>query len=212
MSTAIQQKNSQIDDLAIEGFYLPSEDLTIRIADRIEELEIEAMKGLQIKDQSDVPETEADDSLYLRNMTLSGASDSSAEILYQRRLLAEELDTALADWAERPEAMRDDKLNIHRIVTESMADALGLAVNDGLLSELATEFQTWIDEVGSFTGGWGEIISTADGCIYLSTFEDVEQVTGEPRIAFSRVYPATKPKPKGVFARVAAMFGVGSIF
>jgi len=49
MSTTIREKDSQADDLVIEGFYLPSEHLTVRIADRIESLEIEAMEGLRIK-------------------------------------------------------------------------------------------------------------------------------------------------------------------
>ncbi|CAN5464128.1 hypothetical protein BH20ACI3_BH20ACI3_35110 [soil metagenome] len=34
MSTPIQEMSNKIDGLAIEGFYLPSENLTIRIADR----------------------------------------------------------------------------------------------------------------------------------------------------------------------------------
>ena len=209
MSTAIREKNRQADDLVIEGFYLPSENLTVRIADRIESLEIEAMEGLRIKDESDVQETDADDSLYLRNMSISSSSDSSAEILYQRRLLAEELDTGLADWAERPEAMSGERLSIQKVVPECMSDALGLSVNDSLLGEFSTEFRSWIDETGSFTAGWGEIISTYDGCMYLSAFEAVQEDLGEQNVAFSKVYPSTKPKAKGVIARVAAMLGMG---
>lgn len=208
MSTAIKE-TSQVDDLTIEGFYLPSEALTVRIADRIELLEMEAMEGLRIKDESDVPETEADDSLYLRNMSVSGSSDSPAEILYQRRLLAEELDAGLADWAERPEAMSDQKLSIEKVVAECMSDALGLPVDDGLLGEFSTEFRSWLDETGSFTAGWGEIISTNDGYMFLSAFEAVEEDVGESNVGFREVYSSTKPKAKGVFARVAAMLGVG---
>ena len=209
MSTPITEKNGQADDLVIEGFYLPSENLTVRIADRIESLEIEAMEGLPIKDESDVQETDADDSLYLRTMSISSSSDSSAEILYQRRLLAEELDTGLADWAERPEAMSGERLSIQKVVPECMSDALGLSVNDSLLGEFSTEFRSWIDETGSFTAGWGEIISTYDGCVYLSAFEAVKEDPSEQNLAFSKVYPSTKPKAKGVIARVAAMLGMG---
>jgi hypothetical protein len=208
MSTPIREKNRQADDLVIEGFYLPSENLTVRIADRIESLEIEAMEGLRIKGESDVQETDADDSLYLRNMFISSSSDSSAEILYQRRLLAEELDIGLADWAERPEAM-SERLSIQKVVPECMSDALGLPVNDSLLGELSIEFRSWIDETGSFTAGWGEIISTYDGCMYLSAFKAVKEDPGEQNVAFSKVYPSTKPKAKGVIARVAAMLGMG---
>lgn len=208
MSTAIRENNRQVEDLAIEGFYLPSKDLTVRIADSIESLEMQAMEGLRIKDESDVRETEADDSLYLRNMSVSSSSDSSDEILYQRRLLAEELDTGLADWAERSEAMSGEKLSIQKVVTECMSDALGLPVNDGLLFEFSTEFRSWLDETGSFTAGWGEIISTNNGYMYLLAFEDIEEDLDEPNIAFTKVYAATKPKAKGVFARVAAMLGM----
>jgi len=209
MSTPRREKTKQVDDLVIEGFYLPSEHLTVKIADRIESLEIEAMEGQRIKDESDVQETDADDSLYVRNMAVSSSSDSSAEILYQRRLLAEELDTGLADWAERPEAMSGERLSIQKVVRECMSDALGLPVNDSLFDEFSTEFRGWIDETGSFTAGWGEIISTHDGFMYLSAFEAVEEVPGEKNVAFSKVYPSTKPKAKGVIARVAAMLGMG---
>ena len=209
MSTAIREKNRQVDELAIVGFYLPSEGLTVRIADRIESLEMEAMEGLQIKDESDVRETEADDSLYLRNMSGPSSSDSSAELLYQRRLLAEELDTGLADWAEHPEARGGERLSIQKVVPECMSDAIGLPVNDSLLDEFSAEFRSWIDETGSFTAGWGEIISTNDGYMYLSAFDEVEESSGEPNVAFTKVYPSTKPKAKGVFARVAAMLGMG---
>jgi hypothetical protein len=212
MSTASQERNSQVDELVIEGFYLPSEDLTVRIADRIESLELEAMPGLRIKEESDVPEPEADDSVYLSNSEVSSSSDTSAEILYQRRLLAEELDTGLADWAERPEAVRGEKLKIQIVVTESMADSLGLAASDGLLWELSTEFQSWIDEVGSFTAGWGEIISASEGYMYLAAFEDTEDDSGEPTTRFTQDFPSTKPRSKGVFARVTAMLGMGSMF
>jgi hypothetical protein len=208
MSTPRREKNRQPDDLVIEGFYLPSEQLTVRIADRIESLEIEAMEGLRIKDESDVQETDTDDSLYLRNMSVSSSYDSSAEILYQRRLLAEELDTGLADWAERPEATNGERLSIQKVVPECMSDALGLPVNDSLFGEFSTEFRSWIDETGSFTAGWGEIISTYDGCMYLSAFEAVEEDPGEHNVVFSKVYPSTKPKAKGVIARVAAMLGM----
>ena len=193
MSTAVREQNSQADDLVIEGFYLPSENLTVRIADRIESLEMDAMEGLRIKEESDVQETDADDSLYLRNMSGSSSSDSSTEILYQRRLLAEELDTGLADWAERPEAVSGETLSIQKVVSECMSDALGLPVNDSLLGEFSTEFRSWIDATGSFTAGWGEIISTYDGCMYLSAFEAVDEDAREHDVAFSKVYPSTKP-------------------
>jgi len=142
-------------------------------------------------------------------MSVSSSSDSSAEILYQRRLLAEELDTGLADWAERPEAMNGERLSIEKVVPECMSDALGLPLNDSLLGELSTEFRSWIDETVSFTAGWGEIISTYDGGMYLSAFEKVQEDPGEQNVAFSKVYPSTKPKAKGVIARVAAMLGMG---
>jgi hypothetical protein len=211
MSTATQKMSSEIDDLPIEGFYLPSESLTVRIADRIESLESEAIRSMRFKEESDVPETESDDSLYLRNISAPTSSDTSAQVLFQQRLLAEELDSCLADSAESAEAISGQKLNIQKIVTEGMSDALGLAVSDGLLSELSVEFQNWIDDLGSFTAAWGEIISTNDGYMHLAAFEDSEEELAiKPAPTFTRIYPSTKAEtPKNIFARVAAKLGVG---
>jgi hypothetical protein len=210
MSTPIQEMSNKIDGLAIEGFYLPSENLTIRIADRINSLEDEAIKSMRFKEESDVPETESDDSLYLRNIPAPASSDTSAEVLFQQRLLAEELDSCLADSSETAEATSGQKLNIQKIVTEGMSDALGLDVSDGLLAELSSEFQNWIDDLGSFTAGWGEIILINDGYMHLAAFEDTEEVAIEPTPAFTRIYPSTKVKTSNsFFARVAAKLGVG---
>jgi len=77
------------------------------------------------------------------------------------------------------------------------------------LNDVNRPKRNWIDATGSFTAGWGEIISTYDGCMYLSAFEAVDEDAREHDVAFSKVYPSTKPKPKGVIARVAAMLGMG---
>jgi len=210
MSTAIQEMSNKIDELAIEGFYLPSENLTVRIADRIDSLENEAIKGMRFKEESDVSETESDESLYLRNIPAPTSSDTSTEVLFQQRLLAEELDSCLADSSESAEATSGQRLNIQKIVTEGMSDALGLDMSDGLLAELSSEFQNWIDDLGSFTAGWGEIISTNDGYMHLSAFEDTEESAIEPPPTFTRVYPSPKAEaPNSFFARVAAKLGVG---
>jgi hypothetical protein len=211
MSTAIRKMRNEIDDLTIEGFYLPSESLTVRIANRIESLENEAIRSMKFKDESDLSETESDDSLYLRNISDSTSSDTNAEVLFQQRLLAEEIDSCLADSAESAEAKRGQKLNIQKTVTEGMSDALGLTVNDGLLAELSSEFRSWINDLGSFTAGWGEIISTNDGYMHLAAFEDPEEELAiKPAPTFTRIYPSTKAEtPKSIFARVAAKLGVG---
>jgi hypothetical protein len=210
MSTAIQKESSEIDDLAIERFYLPSENLTGRIADRIDSLENEAIKSMSFKEESDLPEADSDESLYLTNIPDSTPSDSSPEVLFQRRLLAEELDSCLADASESAEATRGKKLNIQEIVTEGMSDALGLEVSDSLLAELSTEFQDWIDDLGYFTAGWGEIISTNDGYMHLRAFPDTEEVAAESTLTFTRSFPSQKAKSANTFLeRVAAKLGVG---
>jgi hypothetical protein len=208
MSTATQEKNSEMD-LAIERFYLPSENLTARIADRIDALENEAIRSMSFKKESDMTETNADSS-YLRNIPASTASDSNAEVLFQRRLLAEELDSCLADSSESAEATSGQKLNIQKIVTEGLSDALGLEVNDSLLAELSTEFQNWIDNLGSFTAGWGEIFSTNDGYMHLAAFPDIDEASVKPTLTFTRQFSSPKVKTADTFfAKVAAKLGVG---
>lgn len=204
MSASISARGSEIDDLEIEGFYLPDRGLTIRIADRIEALEDEAMRGLRFKEEPDEPENHSDEQLYLRSVPAPASSDSEAEILLQRRLLAEELDACLADASQTVEATSGKQISIQQTVTEGMSDALGLSVNDGLLVELSTDFRNWIDPLGSFAAAWGEIISTKNGYMYVTAFEQPEEVATEP--IFTRDYPSTQVKPpKTFFARVAAM-------
>lgn len=208
MSSPTSARVSEIDDLAIHGFYLPPESLTIRIADRIEALESEAMRSLRFKDNPDEEETHPDEHLYLINAPAPSSSDSASEILLQRRLLAEELDTCLADASETVPAINGEKLHIEKTVTEGMSDALGLRVNDGLLLELSTDFRNWIDPLGSFTAAWGEIISIGDGYMYLTAFPQPEEIATDP--VFTRVYPSTQVKPpKTLFARVASKLGIG---
>jgi 3',5'-cyclic AMP phosphodiesterase CpdA len=73
------------------------------------------------------------------------------------------------------------------------------------IQELSTDFQNWIDPLGSFTAAWGEIISTADGYMYLNAFPQPEDVATDP--IFTKVYPSTQVKPpKTFFAKVAAIF------
>ena len=205
MSASISARISEIDDFEIEGFYLPSEGLTTRIADRIEALEDEAIKGLTLKEQPDEQETHPEEDQYVRTVPASDSRDSHAEILLQRRLIAEELHACLADAAESVEATSEKPLNIQKIVSEGMSDALGLSKNDDLLAELSTDFQNWIDPLGSFTAAWGEIISTADGYMYLNAFPQPEDVATDP--IFTKVYPSTQVKPpKTFFAKVAAIF------
>ncbi len=175
---------NEIDDLEIDGFYLPLEDLTIRIANRIEALEYEAMENLIIKEESDEPDPESNDNI---RQVPNPSSDSGKEILLQQRLLAEELDSCLADSAESDEAANGEKINIQKTIVDGMSDALGLEVDDELLVELSNGFQDWIDNRGSFTAGWGEIISTNDGNMYLHAFDPADDVATEP--TFSRVYP-----------------------
>jgi hypothetical protein len=200
MSTPIPRQHTEIHDLTIEKFYLPSENLTVRIANRIDSLERETVRNISLKPESDLPEADSDESLHSESVPAS-TRNSSEEVLLQRRLLAEELDACLADSAE---STNGEKLNIQKMVTEGMSDALGLDVNDQLLTELASEFQKWIDKLGSFTAGWGEIISTYDGYMHLSAFPDTEEVATEP-VSFTRRLPTLKAKSaKTFFAKVAA--------
>lgn len=195
--------DTKFDDFEIEELYVPSKDLTIRLADRIEALEYEAMRDLKVKEKSDAEDHESDN--YLRQIPTSSAADSSTEIHAQQRLLVEELDSCLADSAETDEAMNGQKIDIQKTITEGMSDALGLSRDDELLIELSSGFREWIDQRGSFTAGWGEIISTNDGYMYLNAFEPQDEVDTEP--AFTRVYPSAK-SPKTFLARVAAKLGI----
>lgn len=204
MSASISARISDIDDWEIEGFYLPPWGLTIRIADRLEALEDEAIKQLTFKEQADEQETNPDADQYLRRVPAPASRDTDAEIILQRRLIGEELHACMADAAESVEAMSGKQLNIQETVTEGMSDALGLSKEDVLLAELSTDFRNWIDPLGSFTAAWGEIISTGDGNMYLNAFEQPEDEASEP--TFTRVYPSTQVKPpKTFFAKVAAM-------
>ena len=196
MSNPTQKNRSEIDDLTIEKFYLPSENLTVRIANRIDSLEHEAVRNINLKQESELPEADSD--------VPASTPVSTEEVLLQRRLLAEELDSCLADSSENTEATSGEKLNIQNIVTEGMSDALGLDMNDQLLAELSSEFQKWIDELGSFTAGWGEIISTYDGYMHLTAFPDTQAPAPEPT-SFIRRLPTLKAKSaKTFFAKVAA--------
>ena len=195
--------DNKYDDFQIEELYVPSTDLTIRLADRIEALEYEAMRDLKFKEKSDAEDPESDN--YLQQVPTSSAADSSNEIQAQQRLLVEELDSCLADSAETDEAMNGQRIDIQKTITEGMSDALGLSRDDELLIELASGFRDWIDQRGSFTAAWGEIISTNDGYMYLNAFEPQEELNTEP--AFTGVYPSAKA-PKTFLAKVAAKLGI----
>jgi hypothetical protein len=211
MSQATQTSPiDEIEDLPIEGFYRPSESLTTRIADRIESLESEAIKGIRIKDKSDLQEANEDYSLNIGDIPMN-SSNPDSEVTIQQRLLAEELDSCLADSSESNEATQGEKLTIQKVIRVGMADALGLDETDHLLKELSSEFQHWIDGCGVFTAGWGEIISTKDGCMYLRAFTEAEDDILDPDLSFTRSYRSaetTKPATN-FFARVAAKLGVG---
>lgn len=204
MSASILARTSEVEHWEIEGFYLPPAGLTIRIADRIEALEDQAMRGLTLKEQPDEQEADPDEDQYLRRVPAFASRDTDTEILLQRRLIAEELHACLADAAESVEATSGEQLHIQQTVTGGMSDALGLNNNEALLAELSTDFQNWIDPLGSFTAAWGEIISTHDGYMYLIAFGQPDELTSDPM--FTRVYPSTRVKPpKTFFAKVAAM-------
>lgn len=204
MSASISAKISDIDDWEIEGFYLPPRELTIRIADRLEALEDEAISQLKFKEQPCEQESNPDADQYLRRVPASASRDTDAEIILQRRLIGEEMHACIADASESAEAVSGQQLNIQQTVAEGMSDALGLSKEDVLLTELSTDFRNWIDPLGSFTAAWGEIISTGDGHMYLNAFAQPEEEATEP--TFTRVYPSTRVKPpKTFFAKVAAM-------
>jgi hypothetical protein len=201
----------EAEDLPIESFYHPSESLTIRIADRIESLEAEAIRGMKIKDSSDVPEEASD----IADFSVNSAT-SNTETSIQQRFIAEEIDACLADYSESREATQG-RLVIQNLISVGMADALGLDETDELLTELSSDFQNWIDGCGTFTTGWGELTSTMDGCIYLRAFAEVEEQGLEPDLSFTRSFPSDTPsvtaepaKPaRGLFASLVARLGGG---
>ena len=190
----------ETEDVPLERFYRPSESLTTRICDRIDSLEAEAISGIEVKYRSDLEEANSlpDDDADL-------SASSQAEMIIQQRLIAEELDGCMVDAAENEAARTGEKISIQRVVTQGMSDALGLESNDPLLSELANEFQSWLDEAGCYTAGWGNIISAQAGYMYLAAFPVAEKEDAEPDYTFTRAYqPGQVKNPLGLLGRIAA--------
>lgn len=175
-------------------FFFPSQSLTTRIADRVESLEIEATRALDINQESGEmvdsgpgkPAT--DDELGEEDLPVS---NRDSEVLLQRRILAETLYYYLARLSESREVTMGEKLSIREWITKGMGDALGLLEDDALLKELSDDFQAWIAETGNFTAGWGEIIWAGGADMHLEAFPaELETSTqAPPDVTFFHPYP-----------------------
>lgn len=194
----------ETEEFPLENFFRPSQSLTTRICDRIDFLEAAATNEIEIRERSDLEETNS----YSDEQTQKPSIDTDDEIFIQQRLIAEELDGCLVDSADTPSATSGGPIDIQQVVKNDMADALGLESSDPLLNELASEFQDWLDGVGCYTAGWGQIISTGGGHMYLEMFGIDEEETVEPDYTFTGSYQP-KAKPEGnILKRLVAKLGV----
>jgi hypothetical protein len=194
----------ETEEFPLENFFRPSQSLTTRICDRIDFLEAAATNEIAVRERSDLEEANS----YGDEESHKPSTDTDDEIFIQQRLIAEELDGCLIDSADTPSATSGEQIDIQQVVIDGMADALGLESSDPLLSELASEFQNWLDGVVCYTAGWGEIISTGGGQMYLEMFGIDEEETVEPDYTFTGSYKS-KPKPEGnILNRLAAKLGV----
>lgn len=192
-----------MDTSTFERFFLPSETLTERIADRVESLEFEATEALKEKPEYAEPLDSSLGDVYPEDLGDPGSPEESSdqEVMLQRRMLAEALYYYLARLSESSQATRGEALSVGERIATGMGAALGLRDNDALLKELSEEFQYWIAETGIFTAGWGNIIWAGDGSIHLEAFPvKVETSTQPPDVTFFHVYPR-----KGLAAKIAAL-------
>src|SRR5688572_21045204 len=83
------------EDSPFEEFYRPSKNLTTRICDRIDSIEEEAIKGIEVKDKSEMEESGVN-----YDEDLPPGPDSNEETIIQQRLIAEEMDGCLLDAAQ----------------------------------------------------------------------------------------------------------------
>lgn len=192
------------EEFPLENFFRPSQSLTTRICDRLDFLEAAATNEIAVMERSDFEEA----SSYDNEESHKPSIDTDDEIFTQQRLIAEELDGCLLDAADTPSASSGEHIDIQQVVIDGMTEALGLESSDPLLSELASEFQDWLDGVGCYTAGWGQIISRGGGQMYLEMFGIDEEETVEPDYIFTGNYQS-KPKPDGnILKRLAAKLGV----
>ena len=171
----------ETEEFPLENFFRPSQSLTTRICDRIDFLEAAATSEIAVREGSDLEEANS----YGDEERHKSSTDTDDEIFIQQRLIAEGLDGCLIDSADTPSATSGEQIDIQQVVKEGMADALGLESSDPLLSGLANEFQDWLDGVGCYTAGWGDIISTGGGQMYFEVFGIDDQETVEPDYTFT---------------------------
>lgn len=203
-SRVITSRVIEAEEFPLENFFRPSQSLTTRICDRIDFLEAAATNEIALKKRADLEEANS----YVDEEIHKPSIDTDDEIFIQQRLIAEELDGCLLDSADTPSATSGQQIDIQQVVIDGMADALGLESGDPLLSELASEFQDWLDGIGCYTAGWGEIISTGGGQMYLEMFSIDEEETVEPDYTFTGSYQS-KPKPEGnLLKRLVAKLGM----
>lgn len=188
-------------------FFFPSKSLTIRIADRVESVELDATRALNKKQESGEQDESSTGNASAAEYPAEGnlaSSNSDSEVLLQRRLLAEALYYYLAWLSESREATMGERLCIREWVTKGMGDALGLAENDDLLKEFSDQFQAWIAETVTFTAGWGEIIWAGGGDMHLEAFPaELEPSTQSPDLTFFHPYKNTRTAK--VAARLRAL-------
>jgi hypothetical protein len=178
-----------MDASTFERFFLPSETLTKRIAERVESLEFEATEALKEKSEYAEPLDSSLEDVYREDLGDASSAEESSdqEVMLQRRMLAEALYYNLARCSQ---AARGEALNVGEAIAQGRGTALGLPDNDALLKELSEEFQAWIAETGIFTAGWGNIIWAGAGSIHLEPFPvKVATSTQAPDLTFFHPYP-----------------------
>lgn len=96
------------------------------------------------------------------------------EVFLQRRFIAEEVYHHLAFLSRSPPAKRGQSVAIREAVGGDLSSALGLPREEPLLGRLADEFTGWLNELGQFTAGWGNIILADGNRIYLEELRPPE--------------------------------------
>lgn len=167
------QNNNFLEEMR---FFFPSAGLTRSLFAAVEAVRLKD----QIRVREDREQVEDVDDDYLKNLppeevseVASAASPASGrvseqeEALLQQRFIAEELYHHLAFLARSPQAREGRSLPVRDAVANGMRSVLGLPQQEALLTELADEFASWLNEVGQFTTGWGNITLAEGNRLYL---------------------------------------------
>jgi hypothetical protein len=157
-SIKVIREDDLIDFIEAVRFFAPSPELTLKIAERLKFL-IEREKP------------------FLKEATEK--IDSTKEMIDgQKKMISEQLFAYLAIKADSKAALSKESLPISRLFGFGFGKSIGLSNEEEdaeLLSDLSKEFFIWIERIGSFPTGWGEIEFDGDQYVKLLRKNEIPQ-------------------------------------